>query len=198
MKTTYPIENLLLMIVTVSFLGFCLENVWLLLRKGFVDNRNMSLPFLLGYGLAVFGFWLVLGVPEREEYPAYFVCAFLAVSTGEILLGKLVEHCCGFYYWDYSTIPLHITRYTSVPTSMGFAAIITLFMAHGFEPLMLLVADLPEGLHGLGTIPVILVLAVDMASSFYKMYKTHALNVRWQLVLLPKRAARCSETQVSS
>jgi hypothetical protein len=47
MKNSYSLQDILIMIAGVSFLGFCLENIWLLLRKGYVDNRNMSLPFLL-------------------------------------------------------------------------------------------------------------------------------------------------------
>ena len=63
------------------------------------------------------------------------ICFFL-VSIGEILLGFFVEKTGHFYYWNYSSIPLHFTKYTSVPTSLGFALIITLFMNYAYVPLL--------------------------------------------------------------
>ena len=48
-----PVGPLMIMIAIISFLGFLLENAWLAIRKGFIDNRNMFAPFLVGYGLAV-------------------------------------------------------------------------------------------------------------------------------------------------
>lgn len=50
---TYGLYQILIMTALVSFLGWCLENLWLLFRKGYADNRNMTFPFLLGYGAAI-------------------------------------------------------------------------------------------------------------------------------------------------
>ena len=36
-------------IAFISFLGFCVENLWLAITKGYMDNRNMLFPFLFGY-----------------------------------------------------------------------------------------------------------------------------------------------------
>lgn len=135
--------------VVVSFLGFAVENLWLCVTKGYMDNRNMCLPFLMGYGMAMLGILILLGTPQRPCFLGralpvegrrmrqicYFAGSMLCVCVGEIALGKFVEVTCHFYWWDYSQIPLHITRYTSVPTSILFACAITVFMDRVLEPL---------------------------------------------------------------
>ncbi len=110
----YAIATYILMAVLVSFLGFVVEDGWLALTKGYIDNRNMHLPFLFGYGIAMVGLYLILGTPATMILPfqikkketfvrfiIYFVLVMLAVSVGEIILGTLVEKVCHFYWWDY-------------------------------------------------------------------------------------------------
>ena len=46
----YSISAYAVMLTLVSFLGFLIENTWIVLTEGFVDNRNMNAPFLIGYG----------------------------------------------------------------------------------------------------------------------------------------------------
>ena len=136
---TYSLTSIGIMAAVVSFLGFILENVWLAFTKGYIDNRNMTMPFLYGYGMAVISIYAIFGTPQAmvlagklpvKEHSVliYFVAVFFAVSIGEIALGYAVEKLCGFEYWNYENIPLHITKYTSIPTSIAFAAIITFFM----------------------------------------------------------------------
>lgn len=191
----YDIYSLALAAAVISFLGFVLENIWLACRKGFMDNRNMTLPFLLGYGVLVVGIYVMIGTPEElhikvspgtsltTRYIVYFLSAAVIVSIGEIVLGKTVERLFGFEYWNYESIPMHITKYTSVPTSLGFAFIITFFMGKCFTPIMSLVAMLDE--HDLRTTAVVMTAAMvsDFVISFTKMYKTRTLNVRWTIQL---------------
>ena len=47
----YSISAYAVMLTLVSFLGFLIENTWIVLTEGFVDNRNMNAPFLIGYGV---------------------------------------------------------------------------------------------------------------------------------------------------
>lgn len=56
---------LCLIVTVISFLGFVVENVWLSMTKGYIDNRNMTLPFLLGYGIAIVLIYLLFGTPEH-------------------------------------------------------------------------------------------------------------------------------------
>ncbi len=198
MKADYSVDTYIIASVIISFLGFCLENIWICIRKGYIDNRNMTLPFLLGYSFAILGIYFVLGTPghpssivekimARFDYFSYYVTIFILVSIGEIILEKLVEWICGIYYWDYSSLPLHITRYTSVMTSIAFSFIITKFMKLLFVPMM-------EFFSNLTFQPVIILFRLtyilmifDFFISFYRMYKGRSLNERWKKWLIQSK-----------
>lgn len=191
----YTIYAVFLMIGLVSFLGFVVENVWLSLTKGYMDNRGMNLPFLLGYGLAILFIYVVLGTPEnpaawmgrsvsgQKAYLEYYIGAFLIVSVGEIILGKLVEKVCGFYYWDYSRLPMHITRYTSVPTSGMFAFIITFFMGKFFTPVMEHFNRIENAGAMAFSILFVIVLIVDYLFGFGYMVKNGKIYEKYKVWL---------------
>ncbi len=191
----YDIYSLTLAAAVISFLGFALENIWLALRKGYMDNRNMTLPFLLGYGLLVTGIYAVIGTPEdlhliippkismRTQYIIYFLLSAVIVSIGEILLGKTVERLFGFEYWNYESLPLHITKYTSVPTSIGFALIITIFMGRCFPKLMELIVSIDADTVQITAVLLASAMSADFIYSFAKMYKTRSLNVRYTIYM---------------
>lgn len=189
-----------LIIAFISFLGFTLENIWLIFRKGYADNRNMSLPFLLGYGVLVMGMYFLFGTPsdmrilgyrlnsseEKERFLLYMGLAFLIVSGGEILLGFFTEKFFGVEYWNYSQLPLHITKYTSIPTSIGFALIITLFMDKCFPILMQSVGSLPSAALHIGGFVISVLLPLDFIVSFGRMHSSQKLNEKWRIRVFPK------------
>ena len=189
----HRLSTYLLLWAVIAFLGFCLENIWLAIRKGYIDNRNMSLPFLMGYGAAVIGIYFVFGTHNKPsvlitmlashgyERILYIADIFLAVSIGEITLGKTVEHLCGIRYWDYSSLPMHITPYTSVPTSLCFTVIIVLYMDKCFIQLAGRLDSLPAYPAFAAGSMVFGLMAIDLVRSFYVMYRTRALNERWRI-----------------
>ena len=184
--------SLVVVVLVVSFLGFVLENIWLAFTKGYMDNRKMTLPFLLGYGLFVVGMYVFFGTPRkmcilggpvlkgRTEF-LYFIVSAVTVSIGEIILGTVVERFMGFEYWNYEWIPLHITKYTSVPTSIGFGAAVTFVMDSIFP----VVRDLSEKFYSsaLSYISVLLLLLciADMLFSFAKMNRNQGINLKWRV-----------------
>lgn len=200
MREAYMLYELGLMIAFVSFLGFLLENAWLAITKGYIDNRNMTMPFLLGYGLAIIAFYVLLGTPEHmmllgrykvsgsatERAGFYFLCVMVLVSVGEILLGTIMEKVCHIEYWNYSWIPLHITKYTSIPTSIGFATIITLFMGKRFGAIMDVFSKMNQSAVCIVSIILIGILCVDYVCSVYSMYQKRGENFRWRKELSRK------------
>lgn len=193
----YSLISIGIMAAIISFLGFILENVWLAFTKGYIDNRNMTMPFLFGYGMAVISIYAVFGTPQAMiiagRFPVkehsvliYFAAVFFAVSIGEIVLGYSVEKLCGFEYWNYTRLPLHVTKYTSVFTSLGFALIITLFMRYAFCPIMNLIGRLDPLPAKIAALVLTAVMTVDFIVSFYRMHKTRALNERWRISLSDK------------
>ncbi len=198
----YDLYELGIMAALVSFLGFILENLWLALTKGYIDNRNMNLPFLLGYGLAVIALYLAFGIPSEFSFllpegaetwrrvVLYFLYVMLCVSVGEILLGTATEKLCRIAYWNYSWIPLHITKYTSLPTSTGFAALVTFFMEDCFQPLMEAISDLDERFLHLAAPVCIAALTTDFLYCYGRMMRTHSFYERWRRTVQKKPLRR--------
>ncbi len=146
---SYTLPQWGVMLIITSFIGFMIENTWLWLTKSYIDNRNMNLPFLFGYGFAVALVYLFVGTPSDREgilkqaiasfsssNIMYFLFSFFFVSIGEIALGYAFRAACRFDYWDYSDLPFHVTKYTSFFTSILFAGAIFMFMNFCFSPIM--------------------------------------------------------------
>lgn len=143
------ITALLFITIIVSFLGFWVENIWISVYLGFMDNRNMHLPALLGYGLGVVAIFAAFGTPRQPRFfrwriPTrnrflriliFYLFACVSVMVGEIALGTLVEKLCNVIWWEYTTLPLNITKYTCIPTTLAFGALITFFMGCLFPSL---------------------------------------------------------------
>lgn len=192
---TINICALVMVVTVVAFIGFCVENIWLAFSKGFMDNRNMFLPFLLGYGIAMLIVYLLFGLPHQPlffgvkvsiENPIlrnvyYYVMMVVCISVGEIALGTAVEKICGYQWWNYSWIPLHITQYTSVPTSMGFAAIVFVVMRYGFDWLMSVFLRWNENLLKGSALFFGITLTADMVYNLYLIYKNGEGTVRWRI-----------------
>ncbi len=185
---------LFLMIAVVSFLGFIVENIFLALTLRFVDNRNMHLPLLLGYGVGVAALYLLCGTPRKPRFltkelhfkhplsgTAYvFLVACLGVMAGEIAVGTLVEKTCDIIWWEYTTLPLHITKYTSVPTTLGFGALITLFMQYLFTPIFEWCKKrINKGMAIFACVLMVL-MVLDLAATAVQMYQTNYFVEVWR------------------
>ena len=185
------IKTDIIMLTIISFIGFCFEDIWMMFRHGVLDNRNMYLPFLFGYGLLILVLYYIFGTPKNlfnkykikgfKKYIIYFLISMIIVSIGELLLGICVEKFLGYSYWNYSTIPLHITKYTSIPTSIGFALVITLFMNYVFEPLRDTISKKVDKIPLIIVLLMLIVLLIDLFISFKTMYDNVGRNILWQI-----------------
>lgn len=181
----------------VSFLGFVVENIWLAFTQGCINNRSMIFPFLVGHGIAIVLIYLILGTPnhprllgkklalnsELKRILFYLGAVMICVSLGEILLGTLVEKVCGFEWWNYTRIPLHITKYTSIPTSLAFGLIITTFMKFFFEPLMTYFEGWNETALKVAAITLLVIMLGDFVYAAYTMFKKKGTVIRWQIIV---------------
>ncbi len=177
----YTIYDIFIMVIIVSFLGFFLENIWIALREGYIDNRNMHFPFLIGYGFAITLIWIVLGVPDKSNLFVYFIKCFFGISMGELILGSLGELLCGVYFWDYTSLPFHFTRYTSLFTSLCFAFIITMFMWKCFCPLMDIIHEHDSKSKRVISTVLLAVLLFDFMFSFTYMFNNQSYYDSWKL-----------------
>lgn len=184
-----------MVVSVVSFLGFVVENIWLAVTKGYIDNRGMCFPFLIGYGIAVVLIYIILGTPDRLRFFRksirvqsriirlflYFVGVMICVCIGEILLGIFVEKTCHFYWWDYSWIPLHITRYTSIPTSIIFSLLITIFMKVFFIPIYRFFQKCNFCVLCILTVLLLTLMTGDFIYNACKMYSMRGMVKRWKI-----------------
>ncbi len=187
--------SLILIVVFISFLGFITENVFIYFRYGTIDNRNMTLPFLLGYGLTVLTFYKLFGTPSNPLFCGrelaidssfvssfyYFAIVFICISIGELILGHLVERVCGIVWWDYSSIPLSVTKYTSVPTSTLFSLFITFFMGYVFNPMLELLSGINSTLLAVISISLLVLLSIDFINSGVYMLKHRTTLKLWRV-----------------
>lgn len=197
-KNIYP---LMMMTTVASFIGYVVENAFKIFMNGYFDNRYMFLPFLLGYGLFTVAIGILLGTPDELlplkkapikikrpwNYIIYFFIVAILVSLGELALGFAVEKIAGFYYWDYSNLPLNFTRYTSLPTSVGFGIIITLYMGFVYPALMKLFDKHKEKCKfKIVTIVLLSLLIADFIASFAVMIVSGERMLLWRIRLFKK------------
>ena len=126
--------------IVVAFFAWMIENISCIFSIGQIDSRYHILPFISPYASIVLAFHIALRDPDEITFfgkrifkgnglkekilsnvIAFLVIAF-CVAGGELAVGNIYEHCFGVILWDYSAMPLHITRYTSVFTILGFGA----------------------------------------------------------------------------
>ena len=84
--------------------------------------------------------------PRRDKILAriyYFTVVFLFVFFGEIVVGSIFEQVSGISLWDYSGIPLHVTKYTSIPTCAAMSLGVAVIMGNFFEGLMKKIQRIP-------------------------------------------------------
>ena len=193
----YKLYRIGILVILVSFMGFAVENIWLAVTKGYINNRNMNLPFLLGYGLAMVAIYILFGTPSEMtfltrfpvkasrlvKFMLYFVCVMFCICIGEIILGVVTEKLCSIEYWNYSLIPLHITKYTSVPTSMGFAVMVTLFMEKAFPLLLDKLGSIDGRAIRVIVYVLLLAMAVDFIICYGHMIRTQNFYEKWRITL---------------
>jgi uncharacterized membrane protein len=181
------------------------------LTLGYIDNRGMRLPALIGYGLAILAAGLLFGTPRDMHFLfwnitfksdinmilTYFATMMICVSIGEIVVGKIVEKTCDFVWWDYTHMPLHITRYTSIPTTFCFALMIVIFMEYGFERLYRFFLSWHNIPLVVTSLSLIIIMSVDGIYHAKLMKRNKGVVERWRLNLKRKRHNKYTDDELS-
>lgn len=185
------------LICIISFVGFIVENFWNALTSRQLDNRNMHLPFILGYGLAILGIYLLFGTPTDNNgvfnisnksntillYVKYALLVTVFICVCEIIIGYTVQYLSGIYYWDFSDVPLHISRYTSIITSTIYSIIITVFMSRLFDRIMAWLSRFEDKAFIYVGVVLFVLLVIDMLVSYETMIVTNDYNLIWHIDL---------------
>ncbi len=128
-------KNLIIIIfmgILMAFVGFVTENASLFISHGQIDSRYYVLPFISSYSLIVFTwYFLYVKFPKLLDFEnppikksLYYIALIsslcFAVFIIEIFYGHLIDKLFNVSLWSYEDIPLHITKFASIPTSIGF------------------------------------------------------------------------------
>ena len=163
-KTIFGVRlsTLLILSYAAAFLGWWVENLFRLIAAGVFDSRHQLLPFIPVYGAGFFAIYALLGTPSEMRIAGkrvlpgtgrkkgafrgalYAATLFSLILISEMATGLFFEKAFGIKGWNYTSIPLHITRYTSVPTAAAFTAGIFLLMRFAFFPAVRLVDRIPD------------------------------------------------------
>ena len=103
------------------------------------------------------------------------------------MLGIVVEALCHIEYWNYSNIPMHITKYTSIPTSTAFAAMITILMGNVFPVLMDGICRINTQWAKIICAVLWIVMVADFFISFGHMIKAKNFYLKWKIFLRAKK-----------
>lgn len=158
----YTIIQLVFLCVVVSFIGFIAENVCKAIGSGIIDDRHQILPFLFAHGFGIIVLYLVFDVPSSMrlfkhkifkddsktsitiKHIAYYFIIFFFIFFGEIMVGMIYEKLCGVVAWNYTSVPLHVTKYTSIPTTFGYTTCVYLIMRYVFPFCNYLLEKMPR------------------------------------------------------
>ncbi len=140
--------------IIMAFVGWVAENTVKLISSGTIDCRFQLLPFIWVYALIPFAFQIVLGNPDnltvfgKQVFKRHTVYTKLisnlttvavilaAVFVGELLVGGLWEIAFGVKLWDYSQLPLQVTRYAGVIPTLGYGGGAYLIFKFVYTPLI--------------------------------------------------------------
>lgn len=143
-----------LLMILMAAVGWLAENTVKLVSQGVIDNRYHILPFIFPYGLAFLAMHIALGdtdaltvfgkkvFKEKTRRTAVLsniiyvsvVCFF--VFVGELAVGNFYELATGAVLWDYSALPLCLTKYVCLFSVIGYGVGAYLLMKLVFYPLL--------------------------------------------------------------
>ncbi|MGN1234363.1 MAG: hypothetical protein ACI4U2_00090 [Christensenellaceae bacterium] len=157
--TVFGVEFVYLYVlgIVMAFLGWIVENAARLISIGVWDCRFHLLPFLSPYALIVFAVQIVFGNPDRiapfgrplfhRETPACKICSnlitlaviYFFVFFGELVVGNLWEILFGVSLWNYSAMPLHVTQYAGLISTLGYGTGVYLLFRFAYTPALKLI-----------------------------------------------------------
>lgn len=110
-----------------SIFGYIMETLLYLFLKVKKQSGFLYLWWTPFYGTGVLISFYIYKVFNKKIFNKVtrnillFITYFLVFSVLEYCGGIILEMIYGYAFWNYSKIPLHLGKYISVPTSLGWA-----------------------------------------------------------------------------
>lgn len=140
--------------ILTAFAGWITENTFKAITDGVIDARFHTLPFISAYAFIPFALHILLGSADdiavfgkrlfkestkkskiSSNVLTYVICCSM-VFLGELGVGLMWDKLFGVMLWDYSEMPLHITKYTGVIPMFGFGTGVYLLFKFVHTPLL--------------------------------------------------------------
>ncbi|RCX16389.1 putative ABC transporter type IV [Anaerobacterium chartisolvens] len=140
------LTNLLLYFIIYSFIGWCIETVYLSLSKGHFVSRGFLIgPFCCIYGLAAV-FLIKLLKHFKHNIFLVFTGASVIATSLEYIAGVLMRLLFNIVLWDYSHELFNVHGFICLRASItwGIMSVITLYFIHPF--IRLAVSSVPLSL----------------------------------------------------
>ena len=161
----FDLKTWSLLFFCVSFFGWVFETVVCYVQSGHITDRGfLSLPFCPIYGFPVCVIYFLLGTPTNglffrliaEKNKArkiyfqkalavlfYFLTAALFATAVEFIVGVSFNRI-GLSLWSYGDTPLTFMTVISLPVSLVWGGLITIFAQFCIRPLMRSISKIPE------------------------------------------------------
>ena len=156
-----------LLFFTVSLIGWAFETLICYFQSGDITDRGfLTLPFCPIYGFPVCVIYFLLGTPtdglffhllgggkgnEKSDQGRravavvlYYLSSALFATAVELIVGVSLNKV-GLPLWSYGDTPLTFMKVISLPVSIAWGGMITVFAQVCIPPLMRLFTKLPEG-----------------------------------------------------
>ena len=157
-----------------SVLGFMLEGIWCVFRKGRWENHSATVwgPFCIIYGIGTIVVYLLAGFLETKPPLLQFFCYMLAGGLVEYVASVFQELSFGSVSWDYSSHVMNLGGRVSLKMSLIWGFLGLAFTHFMFQPLQSFFA----GISSTGNTVICVVLTGFMAIN---LLITSAALLRW-------------------
>ncbi len=154
-KSTFSrfISEMALMVLLISFLGWCIETVYCCLNAGrFHDSGFLILPFCMIYGIPFVLLYVILGTPIRGRFfqivnriPApmwlkyilsfglFFLISAFTATAFELIIGLFFDKVFHIMLWGYQSAAHNFNGYISLESSLLWGLLITVAMTAGWD-----------------------------------------------------------------
>lgn len=150
------------MFVLYSFIGWCVEVIFVGLNKGHFVNRGfLNGPYCPIYGCGMLTVIYLL-TPLKENLPLLFIGSLVLTTILEYITGLILERAFGNKWWDYSEMPFNIHGYVCLKFSVFWGLGCT-FIMNAVHPVIYKgIQWIPKTLGGILLIIILLVFIVDV------------------------------------
>ena len=187
------------MFALISFLGWCAETIYFVIRWDDLTDRGfLTLPLCTIYGCSLIAIYLIIGTPKEGRlrtlfektnslprgkkilaqaalYLLYFVFAALIPTVAEFITALFFDKVFGIRLWDYSYHAYDLFGYVSLGMALLWGALITFGMSVIWPLLYKLVSKIPYRARKIFSIVFLVALFFDYIINFLYLcfYKKH-------------------------